>query len=64
MAEYCLQCNKRLFKTEKSDFKGLVSKREYEKKGVVAKVLCEGCGWTLVNHLGECIEKVSNGKRI
>jgi hypothetical protein len=35
-----------------SDFKGILPKEEF-KKGQILSVLCEGCGYIYVNHLGD-----------
>ena len=52
MAEFCTECTKELFGEEiESDFKGILLKEEFE-KGQVLSVLCEGCGYIEVDHLG------------
>ena len=53
MAEFCTECAKELFGEEiESDFKGILPKEEFE-KGQISSVLCEGCGYIYVNHLGD-----------
>ena len=53
MAEFCTECAKELFGNEiESDFKGILPKEQFE-KGQILSVLCEGCGYIYVNHLGE-----------
>lgn len=53
MAEFCTECAKELFGEEiESDFKGILPKEEFE-KGQILSVLCEGCGYIYVNHLGD-----------
>jgi len=54
MAEFCLDCSKELF-GEDSDFKGIISE-EMSHEGWVAPVLCEGCGFIEVDHLGKKVE--------
>ena len=53
MADYCKQCSQEIFQTD-GDFVHLVTEDE-ETQGLVAVVLCEGCGPTSVNRAGECI---------
>ena len=53
MAEFCKQCAKEL--DFEPDFVGLIDEDSVVKHGLGVVVLCEGCGPTLVNHLGECI---------
>lgn len=48
MAEFCNQCSIRVFGEDFGDFYGLC------KQGEVVAVLCEGCGPTFVDHLGNC----------
>lgn len=56
MAEFCKQCTDELFGPDmKHDFEGL-SEESDTKLDIYAMVLCEGCGNTLVNHLGECVD--------
>jgi hypothetical protein len=57
MAEFCTECAKELFgKDIDSDFKGILPKEEF-KKGQILSVLCEGCGYIYVNHLGERLDE-------
>ena len=54
MADFCKQCSLEIFGFDNQDLAGLnpeISLKEDE--GFV--VICEGCGATLVNHEGECI---------
>ena len=55
MADFCWECTEEHFGQKyasKNDFANLISKEEFE-KDVVAHVLCEGCGFIEVNHLGK-----------
>lgn len=54
MADFCKQCSDDTFG---EDFKELanLSKVEDSLAGVFAVVICEGCGPTQVDHLGNCI---------
>jgi hypothetical protein len=54
MADYCKQCSVRYFGKDEKDLAGLISESEV-KQGLGAVVICEGCGFVLVNHLGECL---------
>ena len=49
MADFCKQCSIALFGEDCGDMKGLCE------DGFYVTVICEGCGVTCVNHLGECI---------
>jgi hypothetical protein len=50
VADFCKQCSE----TDYKDLAGL-STEEDTKAGLYPVVLCEGCGPTQVNHLGECV---------
>lgn len=52
MASFCNQCADEM--GFEPDFVGMISEKECE-GGYGILVLCEGCGTTVVNHLGECI---------
>lgn len=54
MADFCKQCSIQLFGQDYKELAGLISEEEV-KKGMGAVVICEGCGFVLVNHLGECL---------
>jgi len=50
MAEFCYQCTQDHFGDgNKNDFQNM-SKKSNTDKGLYASVLCEGCGYTQVNH--------------
>lgn len=52
MADFCYQCTLEYFGprfAKKNDMRGLVQKDE------IAGVLCEGCGYIIVDHKGKCI---------
>ena len=56
MADFCLECSKELFGEEvKSDFDGILSE-DQSQEGFVQPVLCEGCGYICVDHVGKKIE--------
>ena len=55
MAEFCLDCSRELF-GEDSDFKGIISEEQFN-EGLIVPVLCEGCGFIEVDHLGKKIEE-------
>jgi hypothetical protein len=55
MADFCKQCSIDLFG---EDFKDFVYKRDTDlPAGMGWGVICEGCGMTVVNDDGECINK-------
>ena len=54
MADFCLECAKELF-GGKSDFDGIISENQ-SREGFMQPVLCEGCGYICVDHLGKKIE--------
>ena len=57
MADFCLGCTKELFGEKvKSDFDGILSEDQF-KEGFMQPVLCEGCGYICVDHLGKKIEE-------
>lgn len=56
MADFCYQCSMNFFREDFKDLHGLVTEEQY-KRGLVVKVLCEGCGPTEVNHRGVCVSK-------
>jgi uncharacterized membrane protein YgcG len=49
MADFCRQCSIETFGEDYGDLAGLVS------RGSAGRVICEGCGITFVNYLGECV---------
>ena len=53
MADFCEQCSKDMGFPH-NDLDGLVSEDEW-KKGIIARVICEGCGGTQVDHTGRCV---------
>ena len=55
MAQFCYQCTQDHFGDgNKNDFQNL-SKRGDTDKGLYVGVLCEGCGYTQVDHDGMCL---------
>jgi hypothetical protein len=55
MADFCRQCSEELFGRDFGDLKGLTTEEDTKKKLYTDVVICEGCGFIQVNHLGECI---------
>lgn len=55
MADFCRQCAKDLWNDPdaEGDMVG-ISTEEETKKGQFAVVICEGCGYTVVDHEGKC----------
>lgn len=56
MADFCQQCSKRLFDEDFKELAGITTE-EQTANGIYATAICEGCGATLVDHLGRCILK-------
>lgn len=55
MANFCSQCSVLVFGEDYEDMKNLCT-LDQNKNNLYSCVLCEHCGSTLVNHLGECID--------
>jgi hypothetical protein len=55
MADFCKQCSLEIFGEDFKDMAGMAP------EGQSASVLCEGCGGTQVNHLGECLYHAAAG---
>lgn len=55
MADFCRQCSIDVFREDFGDMKGLCE------EGMMATVLCEGCGPTWVDHEGTCIGACARG---
>ena len=56
MADFCMECSIAEFG---EDFKDManISKEENTKDGLYAQVLCENCGWILVDHTGKRVSQ-------
>lgn len=50
MADFCRQASLELFDQDFNDLAGLCP------PGTMVEVLCEDCGWSIVNYRGECLE--------
>ena len=57
MADFCKECSEEIFGKDFGDFKGLTTEEESSNK-VYVEVLCEGCGFILVDHNGERKESI------
>ncbi len=56
MADFCKQCSTDIFGQDFEDMKGLGKGEDVAlKEGWGYSVLCEGCGYTLVDEDGKCI---------
>ena len=62
MANFCKSCCFDLFGVDISDFDGIMSEEDYN-NGMVANVLCEGCGYIEVDHKGEKVDRLDNRVR-
>jgi hypothetical protein len=54
VADFCKQCSEQIFGPGTGDFDGMCT-LEDNKNDQYSVVLCEGCGPTQVNYLGECV---------
>jgi len=56
MADFCKQCSEELFGKNYYELTNLGGPdRELLKDEKGWEVLCEGCGWTYVDHTGKCL---------
>ena len=58
MADFCYQCTEKLFGKEfapGNDFHSMITKSEVD-KGFLLPVLCEGCGYIMVDHEGRKVK--------
>lgn len=61
MADFCKQCSLELFGEDNGDLKGLGDGRKLE-PGFGWTAICEGCGFTIVDDDGACINKYCDKK--
>lgn len=54
MADFCKQCSEDIFGEDFGELAGLI-KEEQVTQGFYAVAICEGCGYTLVDHTGKCV---------
>ena len=54
MADFCQQCSIFLFGEDSRDMAELMPREAYT-EGIGAAVICEECGYTVVDFDGECI---------
>lgn len=59
MADFCMECSIRIWGEDTKDLADLVTKEEVE-DGMVALVLCEGCGPISVDHEGRALTRASD----
>lgn len=55
MADFCKQCSIATFGEDYGDLAGLGKPDDVLEEGMGYPVICEGCGYILVNKAGECI---------
>lgn len=55
MADYCQQCSLDLFGKDLKELAALLPREDFLPDNG-AEVLCEGCGWTLVDFDGKCVD--------
>jgi hypothetical protein len=58
MADFCRECTNRVMGIDESDFKDIQT-AEDTANGLVTPVLCEGCGFITVDHLGNKVEQLT-----
>lgn len=51
MADFCRDCAVDTWGFDTKDLAGLITKEDMD-NGIRAHVICEGCGWILVDHEG------------
>lgn len=54
MSDFCKQCSIEHFGEDMRDFANLMEPKEYS-EGFGAAVICEGCGFVVVDINGKCI---------
>lgn len=54
MADFCKQCSTAIFGEDFRELAGL-STADDTAQGLYALVICEGCGYTQVDHDGACV---------
>lgn len=54
MADFCKQCSENTFGEDFCDLAGITTNVNTRHKEY-ASVICEGCGPTLVDHTGQCV---------
>lgn len=58
MANFCYDCTFHLFGDgSRNDFVGMLSEEDVT-KGYLVTVLCEGCGYIMINHDGKKIKTI------
>ena len=60
MADFCKDCSEELFGRDCGDLKGLITEDQW-KEGYAAPVICEGCGYTYVDHEGKRVQPSEDG---
>lgn len=53
MADFCKQCSIKFFGKDFRELAGFTTKADDE-AGLFMEVICEGCGFVMVNSEGEC----------
>lgn len=59
MADFCQECSQEIWGFDTKDLAGLISKEDMD-NGIRAHVICEGCGWILVDHEGRRVSPDDN----
>jgi len=57
MSSFCAQCSIDIFREDLKDYEHMAPELEPFPEGKGIGVLCEDCGWTVVDELGKCISK-------
>lgn len=59
MADFCRQCSIEMFGVDAGDLRGL-NKEATLTNETGFPTICEGCGYNLVDHMGQCLGKCLN----
>lgn len=57
MADFCKQCSEELFGEDYGDLSDLLRDGFIKYSNYEVSVICEGCGFTIVDKLGACVSK-------
>jgi hypothetical protein len=59
MADFCAQCSVELFGVDGGNFAGVGKDIMLEEGEGILYWVCEGCGSSIFDHAGQCIDKVA-----
>jgi hypothetical protein len=61
MADFCKQCSIDMFGKDFKELANCVTEEQFKNEGLMATVLCEGCGAIQVDHEGNCLSEDCGG---